>query len=74
MAYVATFKCECGFTFDIHDSVRVSKSQAQSSHYVTPIGVKEVEIYMAENEYDDKIKDIKDIELFIAKGWIQPYL
>lgn len=73
MAYVASFKCECGFVFDIHNSPRVSKTKANSKYYITPLGIKEIQVYMAENEFEDKIKDMKDIEIFIEKGWIKPY-
>jgi len=72
MAYVATFKCDSGFIMDVYDSPRIPKTESKG-YYITLNGIKEVEIWMAENRYKDKIKEQKDIDLFIQKGWIKAY-
>jgi hypothetical protein len=72
MAYVGTFKCDTGFVMDIYDTSRIPKT-TNKGHYITLHGIKEVEIWMAEQGYTDKIKEQKDIDLFIKKGWIQSY-
>ena len=72
MAYVATFKCDCGFVMDLYDSPRIPKTN-NKGHYITLNGIKEVEIWMAEQNYTDKIKEQKDIDFFISQGWIKSY-
>jgi len=72
MALVARFKCLSGFIMDVYDSPRIPKTD-KTGYYITLQGIQEVEVWMAENSYTDKIKDQKDIDLFIQKGWIQSY-
>ncbi len=73
MALVCRWKCPCGFEMDFYDTARVPKAN-KTGYYLTLLGLKEIEIYMAENGYIDKLgKDQKDIDLFIQKGWIKKY-
>ena len=61
------------FEMDFYDTARVPKAN-KTGYYLTLLGLKEIEIYMAENGYIDKLgKDQKDIDLFIQKGWIKKY-
>lgn len=73
MAYIATFQCVTGFVMDIYDSPRVPKT-ANPGYYVTISGIKEIEIWMAENRYKDKISKQDDIDFFIKQGWIRKYV
>lgn len=72
MAYICSIKCDSGFEMDLYNTPRIPK-KGYSSHYITMKGLQEVEIWMAEQGYKDKIKDQKDIDFFITQGWIRAY-
>jgi hypothetical protein len=72
MAYVCTWECVTGFKMDIYDTNRVPKSN-NIGYYITPQGTMEIEIWKAENNIKDKIKDQEHIDFFISKGWIRKY-